>query len=158
MKHSFFQAFPRLCWYCDMDALHGHCFLPIQLSTILLLNFTLTLIFTNIIIRMFYFFCFLIQLLNFSLVFFSFDLQLCFVLSLQPYTWYNILNRCSSITGASLSDCLRPFPGHLLRESYPSAEIQSVYSKASTPANWVWFHMDFARTHQGPQEKNIFFF
>ena len=41
----------------------------------------------------------------------------------------------SSITGASLSDCLVSYPGHSLGVSYPSAEIQSVYSTA--PANWA---------------------
>ena len=34
----------------------------------------------------------------------------------------------SSITGASQSDCLVSYPGHSLGESYPSAEMQSVYS------------------------------
>ena len=34
----------------------------------------------------------------------------------------------SSITGVSLSDCLVSYPGHLLRESYPFAEMQLVYS------------------------------
>ena len=33
----------------------------------------------------------------------------------------------SSITGASPSDCLVSYPGHSLEESYPSAEIHSVY-------------------------------
>ena len=42
----------------------------------------------------------------------------------------------SSITGASPSDCLMSYPGHSLgRGSYPSAEMQSVYS--TTPANWT---------------------
>ena len=39
------------------------------------------------------------------------------------------------ITGASPLDCLVSYPGHLLGESYPSAEMQSVYSTVS--ANWV---------------------
>ena len=39
----------------------------------------------------------------------------------------------SSITGASPSDCLMSYSGHLLGESYPSADVQSVYSIA--PAN-----------------------
>ena len=38
----------------------------------------------------------------------------------------------SSITGASLLDCLVSYPGHLLWGSYPSAEMQSVYSTATT--------------------------
>ena len=41
----------------------------------------------------------------------------------------------SSITEASPSDCLVSYPGHSLGESYPSAEIQSVYSTG--PANWA---------------------
>ena len=36
----------------------------------------------------------------------------------------------TNITGASASDCLVSYPGHSLEESYPSAEIQSVYSAA----------------------------
>ena len=34
----------------------------------------------------------------------------------------------SSITEASLSDCLVSYLGHSLGESYPSAEMQSMYS------------------------------
>ena len=37
----------------------------------------------------------------------------------------------SRFTGASLSDCLVSYQGHLLRESLSSAKIQSVYSTAS---------------------------
>ena len=42
-----------------------------------------------------------------------------------------------SITGTSPSDCLVSYPGHSLGRggSYPSAEVQSVYSTA--PANWA---------------------
>ena len=40
----------------------------------------------------------------------------------------------SSITGASPSDCLESYPEHS-PGSYPSAEIQSVYSSA--PSDWV---------------------
>ena len=36
----------------------------------------------------------------------------------------------SIITGRLSSDCLVSYPGHSLRESYPSAEMQSVYSAA----------------------------
>ena len=36
----------------------------------------------------------------------------------------------SNITEASPLDCLMSYPGHLLRESYSSAEMQSVYSAA----------------------------
>ena len=37
----------------------------------------------------------------------------------------------SSITGTSPSDCLVSYPGHSLGESYPSAEVQLVYSTAT---------------------------
>ena len=36
----------------------------------------------------------------------------------------------SSITGASKSDCLVSYPGHLLRGSYPSVGTWSAYSAA----------------------------
>ena len=36
----------------------------------------------------------------------------------------------STITGASSSDCLMSYPGHLSLRSYPSAEMQSVYFTA----------------------------
>ena len=39
----------------------------------------------------------------------------------------------SSITGTTPSDCLILYPGHSLSGSYPSAEMQSVYS--TVPAN-----------------------
>ena len=38
------------------------------------------------------------------------------------------------ITGASPSDCFVSYPRHLLGESHPSAEMQSVYIAA--PADW----------------------
>ena len=41
----------------------------------------------------------------------------------------------SSTAGTSPSDCLVSYPGHLLGVSYPSAEVQSVYSTA--PADWA---------------------
>ena len=40
-----------------------------------------------------------------------------------------------SITRAEQSDCLVSCTGHALRESYPSAMMQSVYSAA--PADWA---------------------
>ena len=40
-----------------------------------------------------------------------------------------------SIAGTSPSDCLVSYPGHSLGESYPSAEVQLVYSTA--PADWA---------------------
>ena len=46
----------------------------------------------------------------------------------------------SNITGTSPSDCLVSYPGHSLWESYPSAEMQSVYSVAL--ADWarqIWW-------------------
>ena len=45
----------------------------------------------------------------------------------------------SYITGTSSSDCLVSYPGHMLGESYPSAEKQSVYSTA--PADWANFDL-----------------
>ena len=41
----------------------------------------------------------------------------------------------TSITGASPSDCLESYPGDLSEESYPSTEMQLVYS--ATPAEWA---------------------
>ena len=43
--------------------------------------------------------------------------------------------RVLCITQSSPSDCLVSYPGHLLGESYPSAEMQSVYSTALD--NWA---------------------
>ena len=45
------------------------------------------------------------------------------------------ISQSSSITGTAPSDCLVSFPGHSLWGSYPSAEMQSVYS--TTPADWA---------------------
>ena len=45
----------------------------------------------------------------------------------------------SNITGASPSDFLVSYPGHLLEKSYPSAETLLVYSAAL--ANWVTWDM-----------------
>ena len=47
--------------------------------------------------------------------------------------WVLCIPQSSSITGASPSDLLGSYPGHLLGESYSSAEMQSVYS--ITPAD-----------------------
>ena len=44
-----------------------------------------------------------------------------------------------SITGASPSDRFVSYPGHSLGEFYPSAEMQSVYSTAST--DWAIGHL-----------------
>ena len=41
----------------------------------------------------------------------------------------------SSRRGASFSDCLVSYPGHSFVGSYPSTEMQSVYSTA--PADWA---------------------
>ena len=46
----------------------------------------------------------------------------------------------ASITGTSKSDCSVSYPVHSLGGSYPSIEIQSVYSTA--PANWGKKHFD----------------
>ena len=45
------------------------------------------------------------------------------------------ITQSCSITGTSPSDCLVSYPEHSLGESYPSAEMQSVYSPA--PADWT---------------------
>ena len=45
------------------------------------------------------------------------------------------IHQSTSITGTSPSDCLVSYPDHSFRESYPSAEKQSVYSIA--PADWA---------------------
>ena len=42
------------------------------------------------------------------------------------------ISQSSSITWASLSDCLVSYPGHSLGESYPFVEIYFVYSPAPT--------------------------
>ena len=41
------------------------------------------------------------------------------------------ISQNASITGASSSDCFVSHPGQSLEESYPSAEMQSVYSTAA---------------------------
>ena len=41
----------------------------------------------------------------------------------------------SSITGASLLNCIMSYPGHSLGEPYPSTETKSVYSTALP--NWT---------------------
>ena len=43
-----------------------------------------------------------------------------------------------SITGTSPSDCFVSYPRNSLEESYPSAELQSVYSAAT--ADWATGH------------------
>ena len=54
--------------------------------------------------------------------------------------WALRISQSSTITGASLSDCLMPYPGHSLGESYLFAEMQSTYSTA--PANWAIKYSD----------------
>ena len=51
----------------------------------------------------------------------------------------------SNITGASPSDCLVSYLGHLLGESQPSAEMQSLYSAAYWATSYVhnWTKMKF---------------
>ena len=49
--------------------------------------------------------------------------------------WVLHIPQISSITGASSSDCLLSYTGHLFGESYPSATMQSVYFIA--PADWA---------------------
>ena len=45
------------------------------------------------------------------------------------------ISQSSRITGASPSDGLVSYPGHLLEKFYPTAEMPSVYSAA--PADWA---------------------
>ena len=45
------------------------------------------------------------------------------------------ISQSSSITEALPSDCLMSYPGYWFGESYPSAEIQSVYFLA--PTDWA---------------------
>ena len=52
-----------------------------------------------------------------------------------------LIPQSSSITDASPSDCLVLYPEHSMRESYPFAEMQSVYSRSLA---------DWARTWKGP--------
>ena len=54
-----------------------------------------------------------------------------------------------TITGTSPSDCLVPYPGYLLGVgSYPSAEVQSMYSTA--PADWAKMKLnDILKTVNG---------
>ena len=60
------------------------------------------------------------------------------------------ISQSSNITGASPSDCLVLYPGHLLGESYPSIVIQSVYSTA--PVNWVG--AEKAMEHESDSDTN----
>ena len=59
----------------------------------------------------------------------------------QSGSWSNgnegvlYIPQSSSITGASLSDCLVSYSKHSLEESYSSVEMQSVYVTA--PADWA---------------------
>ena len=48
------------------------------------------------------------------------------------------ISQSSCITVAPLSDYLVSYPGHTLEKSFPSAEIQSVYSTA--PVDWETGH------------------
>ena len=52
----------------------------------------------------------------------------------------NHIPQSTSINGALPSDCLVSYPGHSLGESYPSAEMWSVYSAA--PANWAIYGLE----------------
>ena len=69
-----------------------NAFLPIQLPNILLLNLTHVLITTNTIINTFLFLLFVnIVVKFFPCLFVVWFASPCFVLSLQPYAWYNKL-------------------------------------------------------------------
>ena len=59
------------------------------------------------------------------------------------------LLQSSSITEASPSDCLVSYPGHSLGMSYPSVEMQSVYS--TSLANWAiegWLNREKRRKRE----------
>ena len=51
------------------------------------------------------------------------------------------ISQSTGVTGASPSDCLVTYPGHSLEESYPSAEMQSVYFTA--PTDWATVNLNF---------------
>ena len=58
----------------------------------------------------------------------------------------------SSITATSRSDCLVSYPGHSLGGgSYPSAEVQSVYSTA--PADWAMATKRYSPLTRAPEQK-----
>ena len=46
-----------------------------------------------------------------------------------------LILQSTSITGSEPSDCLVSYPGNSWGESYPSAEMQSMYSAA--PVDWA---------------------
>ena len=54
-------------------------------------------------------------------------------------------------TGASPSDCLMSYPGHSMGESYPSAEMQSVYFTA--PAKWAEENLWYRKEKESNPEK-----
>ena len=60
------------------------------------------------------------------------------------------MKRNSAFSKAS-SDCLKLYLGHSLEESYPSAEIQLVYSAA--PAEWAKYQTKMTAYLQMMQER-----
>ena len=54
-------------------------------------------------------------------------------LGMMAMKGYSAFAKAPTIIGASPSDCLMSYLGHSLEESYPSAEMQLVYS--AVPAN-----------------------
>ena len=50
------------------------------------------------------------------------------------------IRQSPSITVTSPSDCLVSYPGHSLGESYPTAEMQSVYSTALARLGFMVYH------------------
>ena len=48
---------------------------------------------------------------------------------------YYAFPKATALLKPQPSNCLVSYPGHLLGESYPSAEMQSVYS--AVPADWA---------------------
>ena len=64
------------------------------------------------------------------------------------------ISQSSSITRASLSDCLVSYPGHSLRESYPSVEMQSMYSTAL--ADWATGH-SLGESYPSAEKQLVYF-
>ena len=62
---------------------------------------------------------------------------------------YSTFPQSSSITGALPSNCLVPYPGHSLGESYPSTEMQWMYSTAL--ADCAVYKSRSTPTHPGSQ-------
>ena len=60
----------------------------------------------------------------------------------------------SNITGASPSNCLTSYPGHLFGEFYLPAEVQSVYFTAT--ADWATRHL-FGEPYPSTEMQSVYF-